>query len=782
MRAYLLFSLFLLTIMRSMAQEPGVSKISLQGIRSKAGQMKNAYVTAGDRSYLIGTQNGLFPDMGDHVKGEMGGLWCPPFKLADGFWALLTDKSSHKQEWLTTATSFTNYPYGNKIIYHTKIPGIEIERFQFCPNGYGGVLVRYSIRNLSKEKKTFTLTFVVKSELRSVWLPDTTNNDESDLLLNSKYDPFIAAKDSLKNWYLVVTSSSPKIKHPDINNISLPEQTQGMGVTDALECAITAGPESAASVTFALGGSSSNEQDAKKTCSFLIDHYKQLLEREKQVFTALLKRSKITIPDKHLQNVYDWVKINTEWLTREVPGIGRGLSAGYMEYPWWFGCDNTYAIQGLLATGNFNLAKQTLNLLYERSKAANNNGRIAHEISSNGTVGNRGNTQETAHFIMCAGTYLKWTGDTVFVHKLFPYIKSGIHWLLNTMDTNHNMFPEGYGIMEVVGLNAELIDVSVYTQQALESASAMASLFGEQEQSVQYRELALKLKDKINTYFWDAQNQSYCDFFGSREQALTTLKGALKQIAIEEQGEKGSRYDSLKNHFLEQAKAITAMPDSDRGWITNKNWVINTPMETGIAPREKAINALNKIRLENCGPYGPYLSAVAKKYMMTIATGVQAVAECRYGRTDSALWYVDKIAATFNRTLPGSISEMMPDYGCFTQSWTNYGIDIPLISYIFGIQPDALHHLININATIPQKWNNLQIENVAVADNKISLSIKRMGNKVTYTLVQTRPDWHIHLQLPEKYKLNQLNGKVINIAKNEIEIKGKSNIITVIQD
>ena len=216
MRAYLLFSLFLLTIMRSMAQEPGVSKISLQGIRSKAGQMKNAYVTAGDRSYLIGTQNGLFPDMGDHVKGEMGGLWCPPFKLADGFWALLTDKSSHKQEWLTTATSFTNYPYGNKIIYHTKIPWIEIERFQFCPNSYGGVLVRYSIRNLSKEKKTFTLTFVVKSELRSVWLPDTTNNDESDLLLNSKYDPFIAAKDSLKNWYLVVTSSSQKIKHPDM--------------------------------------------------------------------------------------------------------------------------------------------------------------------------------------------------------------------------------------------------------------------------------------------------------------------------------------------------------------------------------------------------------------------------------------------------------------------------------------------------------------------------------------------------------------------------------------
>jgi len=51
--------------------------------------------------------------------------------------------------------------------------------------------------------------------------------------------------------------------------ISLPEKTQGNGVTDALECAITTEPESAASVTFALGGSSSNEQDAKKPAAFL---------------------------------------------------------------------------------------------------------------------------------------------------------------------------------------------------------------------------------------------------------------------------------------------------------------------------------------------------------------------------------------------------------------------------------------------------------------------------------------------------------------------------------
>ena len=46
------------------------------------------------------------------------------------------------------------------------------------------------------------------------------------------------------------------------------------------------------------------------------------------------------------------------------------------------------------------------------------------------------------------------------------------------MDRDGNMFPGGYGIMEVLGLNAELIDVAVYTQQALESTARVARTLG----------------------------------------------------------------------------------------------------------------------------------------------------------------------------------------------------------------------------------------------------------------------------------------------------------------
>ena len=48
-------------------------------------------VTAGSAAVLIGAQNGLFPDMGYAVPGEMGGLWPEKRRSAMAFfWPLTT--------------------------------------------------------------------------------------------------------------------------------------------------------------------------------------------------------------------------------------------------------------------------------------------------------------------------------------------------------------------------------------------------------------------------------------------------------------------------------------------------------------------------------------------------------------------------------------------------------------------------------------------------------------------------------------------------------------------
>ena len=54
-------------------------------IKGKETYLNSPYVTAGDRVYMVGHQDGTFPTLGWHIKGEMGGIWNHPIKLMDGF-------------------------------------------------------------------------------------------------------------------------------------------------------------------------------------------------------------------------------------------------------------------------------------------------------------------------------------------------------------------------------------------------------------------------------------------------------------------------------------------------------------------------------------------------------------------------------------------------------------------------------------------------------------------------------------------------------------------------
>jgi glycogen debranching enzyme len=360
-------------------------------------------------------------------------------------------------------------------------------------------------------------------------------------------------------------------------------------------------------------------------------------------------------------------------------------------------------------------------------------------------------------------------------------MKRGLHWLLTDMDRNQNLFPEGYGIMEVSGLNAELIDVAVYTQQALIATARLAGVLGEPELAARYGQLAAQLATRINERFWVEEEGSYGDFYGTRAQAMSVAEGAIRQIGLKGADKLTQRDKEAIGYYERLRVKFSAMPDTSRGWITNKNWVITTPLETGIAPRPRAIRLLDRIRKENVGEYGPYLSAIERHAMMTISTGVQAVSEANYGRTDEALWYVDKIVQTFNRKLAGSISEMMPDYGCFTIAWTSYGIVIPLIQHVFGIRPDALNKTVVFDPHLPTGWEDIGIEGLPVGTNLISFSRSKTEKGIEYRLEARENGWNFvwreNLLPGARY---YLNGRPISVRSSGIRMSGRKNHVLVV--
>jgi len=215
--------------------------------------------------------------------------------------------------------------------------------------------------------------------------------------------------------------------------------------------------------------------------------------------------------------------------------------------------------------------------------------------------------------------------------------------------------------------------------------------------------------------------------------------------------------------------------------MTNRNWVITTPMEVGIAPRSRAIEALDRIRRDDVGEYGPYLSAVDREAMMTIATGAQAVSEGSYGRSDEALWYMHRIVDTFNRALPGSMSEMMPDDGCFTIAWTSYGIVIPLVQQFFGIQPEATRRTIVFEPHLPTGWENVSIDDLPVGTNRISFSRARSGKGIEYRIGATESGWNFVLKTTETPGATYyLNGRPVSFSTSGIRMSGRKNLLLVV--
>jgi hypothetical protein len=165
---------------------------------------------------------------------------------------------------------------------------------------------------------------------------------------------------------------------------------------------------------------------------------------------------------------------------------------------------------------------------------------------------------------------------------------------------------------------------------------------------------------------------------------------------------------------------------------------------------------------------------------MTIATGVQAVAEARYGRIDEAMWYVGRIVETFGRTLPGSISEMMPDYGCFAISWTSYGIVVPLIQHVFGIQPDAVHKTVVLRPHAPSGWGDMRLEDLPVGTNTISFSRRKTSQGIAYRIEASEDGWTFVLR-PESLPGSRyfVNGKLAPDS-TDIRLTGRVNDVTVL--
>lgn len=744
-------------------------------LNGKIEYLNSPFVTAGNRVYMVGHQDGSFPDLGWHIKGEMGGIWNHPIKLMDGFDIELTHGNEVFK--LDKAIGFTNYPTANKHTFIWKEKNIEIERWQFVPDDKQGLVVQLIIKNLGSEKKV-KLKFTGKTDLRPTWLGERTQMfDGKDF---TTYDESLKAwkvKDSLNPWFTIFGSELEF----DNNSTISENKTTNNTASNSIEDAVFLFSGKTHVVNYIISGSYTSENDAVNTYSSIKKNINHDFISKKERFEVLAGKTKLTVPDKDIEQAFEWLKYNCDWLIRTVPEIGSGITAGIPDYPWWFGVDSEYALKGYMAIGQKEAVYNTIKLLDSVSNTVNGNGKILHEMSSNGAVFNTGNINETPQFVSLIWEIYKWNGDKSFLQKYYPTIKKGLDWLLKANDNNKNLFPDGFGMMEIHGMDSEMIDVAVYTQRAFVDASKIAKELNDTENAKNYLALADTLKIKINTEFWSEDFNSYADFIGTDTQALHLIEDAIV------------RADTLKKPWavaeLEATKAkILANSNSDlKPFVLHHNWVVNTPMEMGIADEVKARKAL-KTAETFVNPFGVFVTGIdrdesagtdegsfkgSKQFsytgaVMTLPTSVLVISENNYGNPDKALDYMKRMTKSFSYALPGSIYEVSPDYGMITQAWTIYGYAIPIVNQFFGIEPMASQQKVIIEPQMPSSWNDAKLENIEIADNTISINYNKTETNLELKVWQTNTNWTLEIKLPKTdYKSYTVDESLVKVTVND---------------
>jgi glycogen debranching enzyme len=729
---------------------------AVPNIMGKAEYLSSPYVTAGDRVYMVGHQDGTFPELGWHIKGEMGGIWNHPIKLMDGFDVelLFNGESSLK---LDSATTFINYPFGNKHLYRLPNQTLEIERLQFVPDEMQGISIQYTFKNTGDTKRQFDFQFTGHSDLRPTWLGELTQmidgEDKPEFLEeNGQW----LVKDVLNPWFVTYGANKISDEH------SITGTTyKGLGTSNTLIYSLELAADEIKTLTFVIAGSYTSKQDALRTYNEIQANSLDYLSSKKQRYVQLANQSKLTIPDKKLEQAFEWLKYNCDWLVRTVPEIGTGITAGIPDYPWWFGVDSEYALKGYMAVGQTDAVYSTINLLDSVSNAVNGNGKIIHEMSTNGHVFNPGNINETPQFASLIWEVYRWNGDKEFLKKYFPSIKKGLEWLLQENDANDNLFPDGFGMMEIHGLNSEMIDVASYTQRAFLDAHNIAMELGNDSLATSYKNTAAVLKKKINESFWSSEFNSYADFLGTNEQAVHLIDDAIiRADTLNKPWAVAELEETRKNIKSNPSKAL-------QEFVVHHNWVVNTPMEMQIADSAKAIKALNTAE-KFVNPFGVFVTGIDRDdsagsddgsfkgskvfsytgAVMTLPTGVQAIAENNYGRPDNALNYLKRITRTFSYALPGSIYEVSPDYGMITQAWNIYSYAIPIVQQFFGINPMASEKKVIIKPQMPSEWKKASLENVIIANNEVSIYYEKTETQLTLKVDQLNPEWTIDIVLP----------------------------------
>jgi hypothetical protein len=707
------------------------------------------YITSAERAYAVGFQDGRWYANGWHITGEMGGIWTPPLKLADGVWFGVDD------QWVGPATKFTS-GWGYTRMDLPDTAGLKLRRTDFALDDGRAVLFGLELRNTGASARTARVKVDAHSELMGAYpwgftgvtpnasdnLPDTAAFDGRRLVFREQGKlPHPNAEPH--DWAALVGSdrrpvsgeTGPGHRGDQGDNVCTAEEPPslcdegpfGKGQGGQLRYDVRIPARGTETLWIAVAGSDEGLNRARGELDRAVADPDRALERKVAARERAGEWSRLSLPgDRRLQDGIDWGKQNLVDATQaaqdlEIRHVNQGkdypppagtvrhvrfVGAGWPDYPWLFATDGEYTSFAGVALGQFEPAMDHMRALRDISEIANDHsGKVVHEVVTDGSIWfgsntDPGNTDETVKFPSIVALLWRWTGDDRFRDDLYDFTVRNLRYAAENLDEDGDGWLEGLGNVERPGMGPEKLDNNVYYVRGLYDLADLARSKGDRATARWAEGKADDLASRFEDEWWMEEQQLHADSLGDADEK-----------------------------------------------IQQKHWITDTPMDAELTIDGRAVpglavyaNGVRSLALHEtpcfsgerpfnrglfhtgCGG-GP--TGTGEESIFSLNTAIQAVGEGNYGRlgAEQQRRYTDANVETMfaepatNGTpdeMPGAMPEIVPSPGfgknidrCWTcramflQAWGHMGTAWPVVHQQLGVRPDMGRDRVEVVPQLP---------------------------------------------------------------------------------
>ena len=505
-----------------------------------------------------------------------------------------------------------------------------------------------------------------------------------------------------------------------------------------------------------ISGSMEGRAAAEKTYQRLATDYATLLRESAEYYTDYLARTvSLELPDRLLQQAYDWARVSVLQGVVTNPALGTGLVAGYRTsgesqrpgFAWYFGRDSEWTSFALNAMGDFATTRTALEFI---GKFQRGDGKIPHEISQGASFVNwfkdypypYASADATPLYIIAVNDYVVESGDTAFAKEKWESLWKAYEFLRSTYD--ERSFPKnlgvGHGWVEggpLLPIKTELYQTGLGIE-ALRALSNLAHLTGKEDTS---RELAKNFEQQkplMNEAFWIAEKKRF-------------------------------------------AFAL----DNDNRAVDEPSVLAAVPMWFGLLDETKADAMITQLAdVDHQTDWGMrIISGRSAKYsgggyhygsVWPLFTGWASVGEYRYHR---ALPAYDNLRANALLAFDGSLGHVTEVLsGSYYQSlstssphqiWSEAMVVSPVLRGMLGLEADAIHHALTFTPHVPADWTRFSVENVRVGNNSLLLNYKKTDEGILLEAGRTTGNEECTVELRPAISLRAkvqkvtLNGKPV---------------------